>query len=97
MDLPVVRYFLAIIDCGTFSGAARVCNVAQPTVTAAIQRLEIIFGGKLFERSRVYGNRAIPTELAYANANSARAEAIRYELGSSDFMRSETEIAKLIK
>ena len=63
-DLPSARYFLAILNCGTFTGAARACNVAQPTVTACIQRLETNFGGKLFERSRALGNRAVPTVLA---------------------------------
>lgn len=64
MDLSSARYFLAILDCGTFSGAARACNVSQPSVTAAIRRLETDFGGKLFERKKAFRSRATPTELA---------------------------------
>lgn len=64
MDLSSARYFLAILDCGTFSGAARACHVSQPSVTVAIRRLEIEFGGKLFERTKAFGSRAAPTELA---------------------------------
>jgi DNA-binding transcriptional LysR family regulator len=66
MDLRHARYFLAILDCGTFTGAAKVCNVSQPSVTAAIQRFEATIGGRLFERSRTSTSRAAPTPLARA-------------------------------
>ena len=46
-----IRYFLAIASAGRLAQAAQACNVAQPTLTKAIQRLESEFGLRLFERS----------------------------------------------
>ena len=87
MDVRHARYFLAIFRCGTFTGAARACNVAQPSVTAAIQRLEAAIGGRLFERTSAANSRAAPTQLAHAirphveqmllNSERAFAEATR--------------------
>lgn len=94
MDVRHARYFLAILECGTFTGAAKACNVAQPSVTAAIQRLEAAIGGKLFERTRASKSRAAPTQLAHAirphleqmvlNAERAFAEATRLGCPSND-------------
>jgi len=45
-----VRYFLAVCETGSFTAAARACNVTQPSVTTGVRRLERAVGGKLFER-----------------------------------------------
>ena len=49
-DLAPLRYFHAAYEAGTFSAAARLTRVSQPTVSAAIARLEAQYGGKLFLR-----------------------------------------------
>jgi DNA-binding transcriptional LysR family regulator len=51
MNIKQVRYFLAICQERNFTRAAKCCNVSQPTLTAAIQRLERSIGGELFVRS----------------------------------------------
>lgn len=47
-----VRYFLAVCRTLNFTKAAEECNVAQPSLTRAIQKLEEEFGGLLFHRER---------------------------------------------
>ncbi len=51
MEIQHIEYFLAICDELNFTRAANRCGVAQPTVTAAIQRMERNVGGALFQRS----------------------------------------------
>ncbi|MFS4580593.1 LysR family transcriptional regulator [Phaeobacter sp. C3_T13_0] len=51
-DLTPLRYFRAAYELGTFSAAARACDVRQPSVSAAIARLEGRYNGPLFQRSR---------------------------------------------
>ena len=52
MELHQVRYFLAVCRTLNFTRAAEDCNVAQPSLTRAIQKLEEEFGGLLFHRER---------------------------------------------
>lgn len=51
IDRHSLRYFTAIVDTGNFSRAAELCRVAQPTVSAAIARLEDEIGQALFVRN----------------------------------------------
>lgn len=51
IDRHALRYFTAIVDTGNFSRAAELCRVAQPTVSAAIARLEDEIGQALFVRN----------------------------------------------
>ena len=50
MELQRVKYFLALCEANSFCQAAKQCGIAQPSLTAAIQRLERSIGGHLFER-----------------------------------------------
>ncbi|UOA26277.1 LysR family transcriptional regulator [Pseudosulfitobacter sp. DSM 107133] len=52
LELTPLRYFLSAYETGTFSQAARVNDVSQPTVSAAIQKLETHFGAPLFQRAK---------------------------------------------
>lgn len=52
MELTPLRYFLSAVDTGSFTGAARANQVSQPSVSAAIQKIESRLGGKLFLRSK---------------------------------------------
>jgi DNA-binding transcriptional LysR family regulator len=52
MEMHQVRYFLAVCETLNFTRAAERCNVTQPALTRAIQKLEEEFGGLLFRRER---------------------------------------------
>lgn len=52
MEMHQVRYFLAAARTLNFTRAAQECNVTQPSLTRAIQKLEEEFGGQLFRRER---------------------------------------------
>lgn len=45
-----LRYFLAVIEAGSFRQAARNLHVSQPTLSQQIQQLELQFEALLFER-----------------------------------------------
>ncbi len=66
------RAFLAVLEEGSLSGAARHMGVAQPTVRARIEALERALGTMLFTRSV---NGLTPTEQARELGESARAMA----------------------
>lgn len=51
MELRQLRYFVAIVDHGSLSRAARVLHVAQPALTQQLQQLEHELGAKLLHRS----------------------------------------------
>lgn len=51
IDRYQLRYFLAVVDHGNFSRAAAQCNVAQPTLSVGIAKLERTLGSPLFLRS----------------------------------------------
>ena len=50
MDLPVIRYVLAVADTGSFSRAAQACYVGQPALSQQISKLERELGVTLFNR-----------------------------------------------
>lgn len=52
MELVQLRYFIAITESGSVTGAARTLSVSQPTITVAIQRLEDELKTTLFLRGR---------------------------------------------
>jgi DNA-binding transcriptional LysR family regulator len=52
MEMHQIRYFLAVCDTLNFTRAAEHCNVSQPALTRAIQKLEEELGGLLFRRER---------------------------------------------
>lgn len=52
MEMHQVRYFLAVARLLNFTRAAEHCNVTQPSLTRAVQKLEDELGGLLFRRER---------------------------------------------
>jgi len=79
MEMHQIRYFLAVCDCLNFTRAAETCNVTQPALTKAVQKLELELGGVLIHRERQLtqltdlGKLVLPMlERAYAAAESVR-------------------------
>ena len=52
IELRHLRLLVAIADSGSISGAARAHNLAQPSVTRLLPRIERALGVRVFERSR---------------------------------------------
>jgi DNA-binding transcriptional LysR family regulator len=82
MELHQIRYFLAVCEAGGVTRAAELCNVAQPSLTRAVKKLEAELGGPLFLRARSgarlteLGTRMRPyLEESYQALQSAKAEA----------------------
>lgn len=51
MELRQLRYFVAIVDHGSLSSAARVLHIAQPALTQQIKQLEEELAAQLLHRS----------------------------------------------
>src|SRR5271166_1662010 len=52
MEMHEVRYFLAVARTLNFTRAAEECNVAQPSLSRAVKKLEDELGADLFRRER---------------------------------------------
>jgi LysR family hydrogen peroxide-inducible transcriptional activator len=50
MEIHQLEYFIAIVETGSFSRAAERCNVAQPSLSQQIKKLETEIGHLLFDR-----------------------------------------------
>lgn len=68
-NLDQLRSFLAVVDLGGFSAAARHLNLSQPAVSVQIRELESRLGLRLLER---LGKRAFPTDAGSELAGHAR-------------------------
>ena len=71
MDLQQIKYFLAIVDFGTFMAAAEQVHVSQPTLSAGIRKLEDSFNVKLFNRGSRAATLTSAGELFLAHARPA--------------------------
>ncbi len=85
MELHQVRYFLILAQTLNFTRAADACNVTQPALTRAIQRLEDELGGPLLFRERNLtqltdlGRAVLPLlEQTYNAALAAKEQAIAF-------------------
>jgi DNA-binding transcriptional LysR family regulator len=86
LQLYQVRYFLALAKTLNFTRAAEQCNVTQPALTKAIQKLEQELGGALIHRERHLtqltdlGKMILPTlEKIFSAAEAVRLQARGYQ------------------
>jgi len=86
MELHQIRYFLALARSLNFTRAAEMCNVTQPALTKAVQKLELELGGVLIHRERQLtqltdlGKLVLPMlERAYVAAESVHTLAIEFQ------------------
>jgi DNA-binding transcriptional LysR family regulator len=68
-DWHLVRSFLAVLDAGSLTAAARATQAHQPTLSRHVAELEAQLGAPLFERT---GRGVEPTALARSIADAAR-------------------------
>jgi DNA-binding transcriptional LysR family regulator len=86
MQLYQIRYFLALARSLNFTRASEQCNVSQPALTKAIQKLELELGGVLVHRERNLtqltdlGKLVLPSlERVYVASESVRASAEEFQ------------------
>lgn len=92
IDRYLLRYFLAVVDHGTFSRAAAQCGVSQPTLSVGIAKLERLLDHVLFERT----NRRV--ELTAAGARlAAHARRIEAEFAEAERTVRDDPPARLIR
>ncbi len=77
--LDEMRQFIAVIDEGTVTAAARKVHLSQPALSASIRRLEDAVGAPLLDRGR--GVAARPTAAGVAFAAAARRSLASFEAG----------------
>ena len=70
MELHQLRYVCAIVEAGSFSRAADLCHVAQPSLSQQVLKLEEELGARLFDR---LGRSVRLTEAGHAFLPHARA------------------------
>lgn len=94
VELHQIRYFLAVCESRNFTRAAERCYVTQPSLTRAIQNLELELGGQLFNRGRAGATltllgEAIHCELAQVqrHVSVARTTAEGWAKGSQGILR----------
>ena len=94
-DWDLYRAFLAVLDTGSLSGAARALGLTQPTVGRQIEALEASLGAVLFTRSPG-GLRATEAAMAlqpHAQAMASAAEALlRTASGEADQPRGVVRV-----
>jgi LysR family hydrogen peroxide-inducible transcriptional activator len=93
MELHQLRYFCAIADTGSFSRAALLRHVSQPSLSQQIGKLEDELGTRLFDR---LGRTVRLTELGKTFLPRARAVLRDLESARTDIVEKKTSITGLI-
>src|SRR5262245_38854005 len=93
LDPSLLPTFLAVVDAGRISAAAKVLHLSQPAVTAQIRRLEEALGTTLFVRS-VHG--VVPTLAGDRLAGHARSIARQLDDAAASVAACDEPIGELV-
>src|ERR1700739_3031987 len=93
MELHQLRYFCAIVDSGSFSRAARLAHVSQPSLSQQILKLEGELGARLFDR---LGRSVRLTELGKTFLPRARAVLRELEAARGDVVERKESVGGAI-
>lgn len=92
MELYLLRYFLAVVETGSFTKAASACLITQPTLSVGIKRLEEQIGVALFIRN----NKRVSLTAAGARF-LPRAKAILHEVNMASAEIAGAEQADVLR
>ena len=95
MEMHQIRYFLAVCDCLNFTRAAETCNVTQPALTRAVQKLEEELGGLLFRRERKYTHMTDLGHLVRPQLEAILAQSERAKSTAKSFLQLKDAPLKL--
>ena len=93
IDLTLLPTFLAVLEAGRISAAAKAVHLSQPAVTAQIRRLEEGLGTPLFTRS---ARGVAPTDAALRLAEHARAVQRQLDQAVADVAREHPATGPLV-
>ena len=74
LRLKQLEDFLAVVECGSVRGAARVLGVSQPAITRSVRRLETDLGSQLLQRTPQGITLTHPGRVFYTRVRAAHAE-----------------------
>jgi DNA-binding transcriptional LysR family regulator len=66
--LKQCKYFVAVAEQGGIAQASRALNISQPAVAQALDKLEHLFGFRLFDRHHARGTELTPQGRAFINS-----------------------------
>lgn len=92
IELYQLKYFLAVVETGSFTKAAERVYVTQPTLSAGIKKLESGLGTILFDRS---GKRVFLTENGTRFVE--RAKAVLHQLNLAESAMKAEDTPKLLR
>lgn len=95
MELHQVRYFISVSRSLNFTRAAEQCNVTQPALTKAIQKLEQELGGELIHRERQLTQLTDLGKLVLPMLQNMIASADAARLQAREFQRKEIAPLKI--
>ncbi len=88
LDLRQLRYFVAIVENGSFSKAAAVLNVAQPALSLHVRNMEADLGTQLLFRSP---HGVLPTEAGEILLRNARVIIDQFAFATEEIRGHEAE------
>ncbi len=91
-EIYQLRYFLAVVETGSFTKAAERVYVTQPTLSAGIKKLEANLGTRLFDRS---AKRVFLTENGTRFVE--RAKAVMHQLNLAESAMKNEDTPKLLR
>lgn len=92
MEIYQLKYFLAVVETGSFTKAAERVYVTQPTLSAGIKKLETNLGTRLFDRS---ARRVFLTENGTRFVE--RAKAVLHQLNLAEAAMKTEDTPKLLR
>ncbi len=92
LEFYQLKYFLAVVETGSFTKAAERVYVTQPTLSAGIKKLETTLGTRLFDRS---AKRVFLTENGTRFVE--RAKAVLHQLNLAEAAMKTEDSPKLLR
>lgn len=81
MEINQLRYFLSVVEVGSFSKAALHCFISQPALSVQIQKLEDEVGKTLLHRTP---KKIVPTEAGFLLVERAKAALAQIEMAKKE-------------
>jgi LysR family transcriptional regulator, hydrogen peroxide-inducible genes activator len=95
MELHQLRYLVAVADSHSFTGAAQLCNITQPTLSHQIRKLEDEVGEPLLQRRKTGAFLTPLGERIYRHAQDILKNVESVQQAASSFSRKVQGLLKI--